>query len=96
MFTLTQTTASDVSLEELESQVRRLWSTKLDAPSGMRSDLISRLCDIEITLERASIRSTADSLAPDDYGEIRRCHRQLIELERAWKPEATTMSLASL
>ena len=83
---------ADTLLAELNCRVRKLWSTKLDAPSDVRSDLLARLCDLDLDIERLAIRSATDSLAPDDHHELDRCARRLADIERGWKPVTMAIS----
>lgn len=72
-------------VNELTTRVRSLWSEPLAVSDGEeREALITSLGEVDIALERLTIRSTCGLLQGEDAAEIERCREHVDGLEGAW------------
>ncbi len=72
-------------VSELTNRVRVLWSEPLAVSHGEeREALITSLGEVDIALQRLTIRSTCGLLPAEDAFEIERCRGQVDGLESAW------------
>ena len=76
------------SLEDLTSQARRLWMREPEVDPALRSDVLAELLDIDLTLQRLTLRNTWAMLDSDQMGELDTCRRRLGDLSVRWSPDS--------
>ncbi len=68
-------------IDQLAHRVRRLWVSGLwDKPDEHEVHTLA-LMDLELDLERLSLRLLADSFSVDDAAELDRCRNLIVALE---------------
>lgn len=98
MKTLNRPTAhvpSAQGLAGLTSRTRRLWTLDLGVAGRERQDLLTELAELDLAIERLSIRAASGLFRPSDGALAEQCRTQLDALERMWGEPASTGSTSS-
>jgi hypothetical protein len=74
-------------LDRLHVEALRLWDTEPEVDGELRQELLTELADIDLELERLSLR--AHEHADDGYlPDVDRCARRLDHLTNSWPSAA--------
>lgn len=87
---------TEESLPELANRVRRLWSERLHAGPDEREELITSLQEVDIAIERLSVRSACGLFESADHADIEQCRQRVEELERRWQMSRNQSNSARL
>ena len=79
-------TSMALTLANMQTRVRKLWSRDLDARGDRREQLITSLNDVDLGIERLAIRRSCGLLQSIDIAEVQTLESQLFELESRWRP----------
>ena len=86
--TIVPSVSSSENLEHLSTQVRRLWMREPKVDQAIRSDVLAELLDIELTLQRLTLRESWACLDPADVEQVATCRRRLAVLSDRWSPDS--------
>jgi hypothetical protein len=86
--TIIAPSSTAAGLEDLTSQTRRLWMREPEVDSALRSDVLAELLDIDLTLQRLTLRNTWAVLDSEQIGELDTCRRRLADLSDRWSPDS--------
>lgn len=94
METIDRSTASNSStgarLAVLTGGIRALWASELPASATGREDLIIELLDLDLVVERLTIRTRCQNDWPQDDERTQSCAEQFVSLERRWHEAAAS------
>ncbi len=80
--------SSSEDLEDLSTQARRLWMREPKVDAAIRSDVLAELLDIELTLQRLTLREGWTCLDQAEVEQVATCRRRLAVLSDRWSPDS--------
>lgn len=73
-------------LDQLTAQARRLWDREPAVAHDDREAIVHELIDVDLQLERISLRARWTTLDAGDLAELENCSQRIQSLQCHWMP----------